>query len=224
MMTQSGRYRIHVLHDAVARFYLIESEDALFLVDTGMPGNARQVVERIAGFPGKPLRLVFVTHAHFDHYGSAAPIRTETGAPIAVHRKDAVSMQRGETPLRKVRNLGRLGRPLWPLVDALWPTPEADPDLLVDNGSRFDEVGLDARVVHLPGHTPGSSCLLLEKVYAFVGDLIIARPWIHGQRYFADDWDDVATSLERLKLLGPEMVFPGHGRPFSGARLRGLEV
>src|SRR5690606_31949711 len=68
-----------------------------------------------------------------------------------------------------------------------------------------------ARLVHTPGHTPGSSTLLVEQRYAFVGDLISTNGRAHIQRAYAQNWSQVAAGLETLRRLRPAYLFPGHG-------------
>jgi hydroxyacylglutathione hydrolase len=207
----------------MASAYLIESETGLVLVDAGLPGCERRVLRRMRALGRDDLRLVFITHAHLDHYGSAASLRRLTRAPIAIHRADGGAMARGETPIGSVRGRGRL---LWGLLRLFEPylRPEPTyPDLLLDDGDDLYAHGLDAVVLHTPGHTPGSSCLIVEGRLAFVGDLLSTTGRPHVQRYFAEDWSLIPAGVARLQALGPAGVYPGHGRcPLSGDALRCL--
>jgi glyoxylase-like metal-dependent hydrolase (beta-lactamase superfamily II) len=207
----------------MARAYLIECEAGLALVDAGLPGYERSVLRRMWALGRDDLRLIFITHAHLDHYGSAAALRRLTGAPIAVHRADGEAMAGGETPLGSVRGRGRLLRAFFPLFGSyLRPEPTVA-DLLLDDGDDLGAYGLDGVVLHTPGHTPGSSCLLVEGRVAFVGDLLstVGRP--HVQRFFADDWSLIPVSFARVQTLKPQWVYHGHGRrPLSGQALQHL--
>jgi glyoxylase-like metal-dependent hydrolase (beta-lactamase superfamily II) len=203
--------------------YLIENEAGLALVDAGMPGFERRVLRRMEGLGRRDLRLILITHAHLDHYGSAAALQKLTGAPVAIHRADAEILARGETPLGAVRGRGRLVKALMPLLQrALRPEPTGA-DLLLAEGDSLLDFGLDARVLHTPGHTPGSICLVVEGRHAFVGDLLSATGQPHAQRFFAHDWSQIPRSLARLRALKPERVYPGHGRgPVGGEVLQRL--
>jgi len=215
--------QVHNISLGMARAYLVESEAGLALVDAGLPRYERSVLRRMRTLGWDDLQLIFITHAHLDHYGSAAALRRLTGAPIAVHRADGEAMARGETRLGSVRGRGRLLRAFLPLFGpCLRPEPTVA-DLLLSDGDDLGAYGLDAVVLHTPGHTPGSSCLLVEGQVAFVGDLLstIGRP--HVQRFFADDWSLIPGSLARLQALRPEWVYVGHGRrPLSGQALQHL--
>ena len=217
-------HRIHVVPMGLSMAYLVENEAGLVLVDAGCPHYERRVLERMRSLGHASLRLIFVTHAHLDHYGSAAALRRLTGAPIAIHRADGDAMARGETPIGSVRGRGWVGRALLHLFEpylGMEPTP---PDLLLDDGDDVRPYGLDAWVLHTPGHTAGSSCLIVEDRVAFVGDLLSTSVRPHAQRLYANDWSLIPRSLDRLQAVGPEWVYSGHGRrPVSGDALQRLD-
>ncbi len=214
---------VHSIVTGMSTVQLIESDAGLVLVDAGLPRYERKVVRRMRALGRDTLGLIFVTHAHLDHYGSAAALRRLTGAPIAIHRADGDAMARGLTPLGSVRGHGRL---MWVLLRLLEPFLRPEPtaaDVLLDDGDDLRAYGLDAVVLHTPGHTPGSSCLIVEGRLAFVGDLLSTTIRPRVQRSFAHDWSLIPRSLARLQALGPELVYAGHGcRPLSGQALQRL--
>jgi glyoxylase-like metal-dependent hydrolase (beta-lactamase superfamily II) len=220
----NGNYPIHIISDYWSKAYLIESGKGLVLVDTGSQGNTPKILEEIGRIPGKKLNLIFITHGHFDHYANAKAIREATGAPICVHEADAGFMERGESPLPKVRASGYLMRAILPIRNFVRPTPKTKPDILAVDGMDLNSFGINARVIHLPGHTPGSSILLLDGKFAFVGDLVSYRGKIRVQDVYADSWSDISQSFVKLKALNPEWVFPGHGGYFAGSRLKEVKV
>jgi glyoxylase-like metal-dependent hydrolase (beta-lactamase superfamily II) len=69
--------------------YLIETPDGLFLVDCGMPGHEKTILRAMQRLGRQDLKLIFITHAHVDHAGSAAALKRLTGVQVAVHRLDA---------------------------------------------------------------------------------------------------------------------------------------
>ena len=217
--------RVHSIQTRLARSYLIEGDEGLYLVDTGAPGSEEAVLRLMRELGRSDLRLIYITHAHLDHYGSAAALRRITGAPVAIHRADADAMARGETRLGEIRGWGRLIGVVKRLLETRMKPEGVRPDILLDDGDRLDKWGLDAKVIHIPGHTHGSSCLLVEGRLAFVGDLLSTTGRLHAQRFFAEDWSKIPESLERLKALGVEWVYAGHGRRhLSGERLEKIKV
>jgi glyoxylase-like metal-dependent hydrolase (beta-lactamase superfamily II) len=208
----STTIRIHSLNMGMARAYLVENQNALLLVDAGSPGSEKRVLNAMHKLGRNDLNLIFITHAHLDHYGSAGALRRLTGARIAVHQQDAEPMQQGETPLGEVRGRGKLVERLLPLMKPflhLEPTP---PDLIFDDGGDLSAYGFPASVLHIPGHTSGSSCLLLGGRHAFAGDLVSTTGVPHTQRYYAHDWRQLSDSVKRLQALRPDKIYPGHGR------------
>ncbi len=215
--------QVHRVPVRMARAYLIESRAGLVLVDAGLPGSERAVLRRMRALGRSDLQLIFITHAHLDHYGSAAALRRLTGAPIAVHRADADALARGETPLGTVRGRGWLVGALFTLFEPVLRPEPTPADLLLEDGDDLRAYGLDATVLHTPGHTPGSSCLIVEGRLAFAGDLLLTTGALHSQRLFAADWSLIPRSVARLQALRPEWVYPGHGRgPVSGEALQHL--
>jgi glyoxylase-like metal-dependent hydrolase (beta-lactamase superfamily II) len=172
------------------------------------------------------LKLIFITHAHLDHYGSAAALRRATGADIVIHREDASFMARGETPLGRVRGRGNLVRILFPLIKKLVKLEPTPPDLILEDSDFLNDFGLDGFLVHTPGHTPGSSCLFVEgSRLAFSGDLVTNSGHPRVQSFYAHDWSKISGSLARLQGLKPDWTYPGHGkRPIDGDSLLKISV
>ena len=88
-----------------------------------------------------------------------------------------------------------------------------EPDVLLEDGEDLSAYGLDARVVHLPGHSSGSIGVLTDDGDLFCGDLLVnvMGPSLH---YYTDDLAQANESIRKLSDLGVETVYPGHGKPF----------
>lgn len=207
-----GELVIHPIYLRMSIAYLIESADSLVLVDAGVRGEANRIMAAMSSLKRQALRLIYVTHAHLDHYGNAAAVRRLTGAPIAVHKADAEAMAAGETRLGEARGQGRVLATLLPLAHPLLRPEPAQADILLEDDQRLDAFGLDALALHTPGHTLGSTCLVVEGRIAFSGDLVTTSGGPHVQRAFAEDWQQIPVSLRRLQEVDPEWVYPGHGR------------
>jgi glyoxylase-like metal-dependent hydrolase (beta-lactamase superfamily II) len=222
---ETGAIRVHKIALRMSLAYLIEANSGLVLVDAGLRGEEKRILAAMSRIARHDLRLIYITHAHLDHYGSAAALRRITGAPIAVHRLDGPAMAAGETRLGQARGQGRILGVLLPLVHPLLRPEPAEADILLEDGQRLNEYGLDGRVLHTPGHTLGSTCLMLEERLAFSGDLVTSTGGPHVQRAFAEDWDQIPKSVRRLQAIKPEWVYPGHGRHLiSGTDLQALKI
>jgi len=213
---------------------LIESDTGLVLVDAGSPHQERIILRHLRALNSDNLQLIFITHAHLDHYGSAAALRRLTGAPVAIHRADAEAMARGETRIGSARGKGKFMSVLLPLVEMCFRPEPVKADILLEDGDngyrfgcrfgcRFGDYDLEARVLHTPGHTLGSSCLIVEERLGFVGDLLTNNGRPSLQRLFAEDWSLLKQSYARLQGIELETAYPGHGRrPVSGKALQQL--
>ena len=211
---------IHPLTLGFVQAYLIETPDGLFLVDCGMPGQQKNILPVMQRLGRQDLKLIFITHAHADHTGSAAALKKLTGAQVAIHRLDAEALRTAKMP---ARGRGWLLRQVMALMTRVIRLQPLQPDILLEDGDSLEQYGLPGKVVHTPGHSPGSSCLVLEDGRAFVGDLMSTTGNPHLQHDIVDDWGQLHASYQRLRGLSLEQVYVGHGqRSLSGSELVAL--
>jgi hydroxyacylglutathione hydrolase len=165
------------------------------VVDPG--DNIADILSRLQKY-GLTLRQIIVTHAHIDHVGGAALLKKATGAPVLLNQRDmgllaAMDMQAG-----------------WLGV----PTPEVGtPDASAEDGSKVGLQSLPAEVIHTPGHTPGSICLLFpEQELLIAGDTLFAGS-IGRTDLPGGDGRQILHSLRNRLLVLPDKirVLPGHG-------------
>ncbi len=148
---------------------------------------------------GLTLRQIVVTHAHIDHVGGATLLRKATGAPVYLNQQDLGLLQMMEM------QAGWLGI----------PTPDvAPPDVSAEDGLTVGLATLPAQVLHTPGHTPGSICLLFaEQNLLFAGDTLFAGS-IGRTDLPGGDGRSILRSLHDRLLVLPEStrVIAGHGK------------
>jgi glyoxylase-like metal-dependent hydrolase (beta-lactamase superfamily II) len=179
-------------------------------------------------------RIVF-THGHVDHFGLAARIREETGRPVPcfVHSEDAWRVaaetcqeemfdEAGERlmalvdmPLEEVAKVRERFSLFAMLCD---PVPDAKP---MEEGDVFEGDDYHLRVIHTPGHTPGTCCLYeTTRKILYSGDHIIKHitpnPLFEIRKDILRDPDyrslkAYIRSLEKLKGMDVRYVFSGHG-------------
>ncbi|MEM5775941.1 MAG: MBL fold metallo-hydrolase, partial [Anaerolineaceae bacterium] len=201
--------QLHILPAGLGQFFLLEYPHGLYLIDCSTPGSEGILLAKLRELGRGDLKLIWITHAHYDHYGSAAALRALTGAPIGVHPADAEFMARGESPLGSTRGTGLVYTLGQPLVRLLNPLRAAPPDFTAGDGETLERWGLEATVLHTPGHTPGHTCLLLPDGTAFAADLIGRSGRPHAQNLLATDWSQIPDSLARLQAARPEVVYLG---------------
>ena len=198
--------------------YLLKTGEDFLLVDTGFSwrrGALRDALQRAGCTRGK-LKLVVITHSDFDHTGNCAWLRKKYGAAVAIHRAEALAVERGRMLLSRKNQPGPLPRTLIFLMGLL-VFRRFRPDLLVADGDDLSRYGLDARVVHVAGHSLGSIGVLTADGDFFCGDLLTTKNGRPVKGALVDDAKEMDASIERLKSMDIKTVYPGHGRPFTMA-------
>jgi glyoxylase-like metal-dependent hydrolase (beta-lactamase superfamily II) len=162
-----------------------QTKDAI-IIDPGLDfsSEADQIFDYITQ-AGLNVKLIVNTHGHPDHISGDAVIQEKYNVPICIHRSDAASLEG--------------------LENANFPAA-----VLLQDGSLIKFGYESLKVMHTPGHTPGSICLLGERL-VFTGDTLFAGGI--GRTDFPGGSDSgMRLSLQKLARL-PDyfLIYPGHG-------------
>ena len=184
-----------VVGELATNCYLLISTQCnrAFLIDPGAEGEATQSAIKARSIK---VEAIINTHGHLDHIGADEFLRTALDAPVWIHQADADCLT---DPLKNLSFMGGFERKMLPA------------DRLLKEG---DELALGSEaltVLHTPGHTPGSICLVANS-YVITGDTLfvdsIGRTDLPG-----GDEDEMFRSLKKIlvALNGDPLILPGHG-------------
>lgn len=163
------------------------------VIDPG--GDAEKILEMINRL-GVRIRYIFNTHGHADHILANLELRKALDAPVCVHEADADFFAKPEVRMALKKELGLEAR--------------GSADVRLKDGDCIKVGNLAVEVIHTPGHTPGSSCFLVEG-NLFTGDTLfvgdVGRTDLTG-----GSLDLLLKSIkEKILVLPPETVIrPGH--------------
>ncbi|MBN1375423.1 MAG: MBL fold metallo-hydrolase [Dehalococcoidia bacterium] len=212
--------------DLGANVYLVVDGDGLTLVDAGYPGKGREILRRIyrLGFSPSRIRHIIITHHHPDHVGGLAVLREITGAAVIAHAGDVPYIE-GTLPQPGPCRPDWLRSASTPLVPLLRTGP-VKVDIIVKDGDELPAAG-GIRVLHTPGHTPGSICVLFKRRgLMMTGDLLAQRFGIKlPSLSFTMDVRQEFESIARLAGEDFETACFGHGSPLikgAGRRVNGF--
>jgi hydroxyacylglutathione hydrolase len=194
------------------------------MVDGGPPNKAedfRKAIEKIQIKP-QDIKLIVLTHGHFDHIGSAKEIKEITGAKIVMHRLDIDYVEKSKWTHMLPKGVGIWGSINSALTHVTIPFinfPPFEVDIIIgDEGMPLTDFGIPGKVIYTPGHTAGSISVILDSGDAFIGCLAqnkLPLRWSPGLPVLADDIEKVKESWRSILDLGIKTVYPGHGKPFS---------
>jgi len=212
-------YKIHRLGLTNVAAYLIYRPGEAILVDSGNKGSEETILKHLnmLGLEPEMLKLLILTHVHFDHAGSAQRLKELTACKIMVHQSEEARLREGKTPIPagtrwKAKFLVWMGRIFARHIGTF---PGAEPDLLVADSFDLEEFGFSGKVIHTPGHTHGSMVVLLSGGELIGGDTIFG---LDGKQHFppfAEDLSALLTSWKRIRDMQPALFYPAHGRKFD---------
>ena len=215
--------------------YLI-AEDPITIIDTG-PKTKEAVAAlrnglRVAGFRVSDIRRIVLTHAHEDHCGLAKSLRDEAkNAEVLVHEWETGHrhsrleyeehrklLERAGVPDAEIARLRRMYEGVRQYADSFGDNEHSplwdDSDLAFESGTL--------RIVHTPGHTPGSCSFIREADRTVIaGDCVLKRitpnpvlspdPVDPSKRF--PSLAEYLVSLARIRSFAPTLVYGGHGEP-----------
>lgn len=177
-----------------ANTYLIVHQNQALIVDPAVTAGA--ILEAIRAEDACPVGIL-LTHGHFDHMLSMDTLRATYPLKVSVHEEDAEFLADGKKNafslfFHRERSFGAA-------------------DVLLKDGDTIPLGNTFIKVIHTPGHTPGSVCYLCGSAL-LTGDTLFADTYGRCDLYGGSEIL-MASSLSSLRGLDPKlMIYPGHGR------------
>ncbi|MEM1538642.1 MAG: MBL fold metallo-hydrolase [Candidatus Nezhaarchaeales archaeon] len=181
--------------------YVLLGSHGFIMVDSGLGLNTKSIINALGklGLRVEDLRVLINTHCHIDHTGGNREILSLSGAKLALHEEDAKFLEDGEASA--VEPLGILDVSLKPLkVDF-----KLKEDSVLNLGVRT------LRVIHTPGHTPGSLCLFDEANKVLISGDTVFLDGVGRYDLPYSSYQDLLRSVEKLTKLDVNTLLPGHG-------------
>ena len=176
-----------------ANCYLIQRDGECIIID---PGGDPEVIAQTARAIGAVIKVIAVTHAHFDHIAAVDDLRAQSGAPVFVPRGAAVHYARAA---EEAKTFG------------LTLAPLGAPDGWLDPGP-WEAAGITLDVLPTPGHAPGHVAFLHADGFVITGDALF-RGSIGRVDLPGGDAPTLEASIREHLLTLPweTAAFPGHG-------------
>ena len=175
--------------------YLLDAGD-LMLIDSGAGRSFARLISNIEslGFEPKRLKSILVTHAHIDHIGSLHQFQEKFGVHVIAHELDAQAIEQGVGTAAEAYNIDYI---------------PCHVDLRIQGAEEILQLGeYEIRVIHIPGHTPGSIAAYLDMHHKRV----LFGQDIHGPYYpdWGADRKQAKQSLHKLRELKADILCEGH--------------
>jgi len=185
--------------------YLIKTRDGALLIDGTMAENVPGILHNLAALGVRPrqVRMLLVTHAHFDHVAGDAAMVAATGAKVVAGARDVPALESGVAP----------GEVDYEPIDF----PPVRVSRAMRDGDTLRFGGLTLHAVSTPGHTPGCTSWTMRLAdrgrplnVVFACSLTTGRNILVGNRRYPQIVDDYRRSFARVAALPADVVLPSH--------------
>ena len=164
------------------------------------PGDEAWTILNAVEALGLEIRYIVATHGHFDHSAGTAGLKEKLDAPFLIHRDDLKFVQRSTQSAAK-----------WGITIDQVP----DPDQYIDESDVLKLGGLELKVIHTPGHSPGGISIYIEREnVVFSGDTLFQGS-IGRTDFEGGSMAILARSIKEKLYTLPDntIVYSGHGPP-----------
>lgn len=208
----------------ITNTYLIKGKQGYLMIDAGplrKEAGFRRAISRL-GIQPNDIKIIMITHAHYDHVGSLAGIKNMCGGcQVIIHPHEEAILAKAKVVIPPGTNpYGKLVSRIGQNSRKILAFKAVKAELLVDTEFDLEPLGIAGKIVPTPGHTPGSLSLVLNDGRAMVGDL--AMNFLGARIYpmFAELPDVVYSSWQQLIDRGVETFYPSHGPHIPAKKIK----
>ncbi len=202
---------VHWIDGVTANTYLALG-DQTTLIDSGTPGKQENIIKYLQNeLKSKPedIKTIVLTHHHIDHTGSLYELKKLTNADIAAYKEDMdiISGEKSSSDPIYMRFVSKL-------MTIFTSYKFIKPDISLQENDMVD----NCRVIHTPGHTPGSIALYnSDNGVIFVGDTLTYDGNKVGgpPSFLINDKEALKKSVKKITDLEPNIMLSGHGKPLT---------
>lgn len=196
--------------------YLLQSEFFFYvLIDTAISNGKDKLIRQLIrkGISPNQIKLIIITHSHYDHTGCLAAIKDWSGAQVLASPQTTTLIESGRTAPPVFSNTIINNA----VKKVLSKNPEHNNirhlkvDIVIDKEYDLSEWGINGKIIATPGHTNCSISVILEDGRAFTGDTLfnispftIMPPIVENRELLLQSWQTLIDS-------GSEYYYPGHG-------------
>lgn len=201
---------IHRIRCGNVNCYIVENGSNGILVDTGKREFADQVIGQCRVHH---VKLIVLTHAHFDHAENTARISDALGIPIGMNERDRnLIPSNANQALSAETLLGKAVLSASLRAFSVRAMPEFTPDILLKDGDSLTNYGISADIIALPGHTDGSIGLDVDHAHLIVGDALMNMLYPTVSMLYHNK-KEMLESAAKIGRLGVRKLYFGHGGP-----------
>ena len=197
-----GSGGVGISHVSDSHVYLIDGHKEIGLIDTGCGFAGERIIQNIRseGFDLARLKVIAITHSHWDHARGVAFIKRQADCRVGVH-PGGVNML--EEELWRSRQVAEAG----------FASDPTNVDFTFSDDQLITIGDYELKVLFTPGHSDDSVCFLVEmggRRFAFTGDTLSGEGKL-GITHAETNFLNYRKALEKLLKNKPDAILPGHG-------------
>ena len=222
-----------VLNLGITKSYLLPCSGGYLLIDTGYSGDYKKFRRKLAqnNICIDSIKYLLLTHYHDDHAGFAKRLKSEFKIPLILQKLSVPLLAEGDSVLLEddffITNQMKFLLTIFFFFHGNFkysPVVAYDSDIIVDGDDDrvLRDIGVNAKILHTPGHTRDSMSVLCDDGNAFVGDASTNFLGFLGTRYRTICYTDLSlvyASISKLLKNGAKTILPTHGAPFTSDKL-----